>query len=104
MIKKGVINTNGEWVVRPGEYDDIRYASEGKMAALDPETGGWGYIDINGGPWIEFEFDDARPFSDGLGVVATNFGGLRFGAIDHDGNVAIDLIYPVLHPFRNAET
>ena len=40
-------------------------------------------------------------FSDGLGVVATYSDALRFGAVDQDGNVAIDLIYPALHPFRN---
>lgn len=53
----------------------------------------WGYIDLAGKIAIPPNFDDARPFSEGLGVV--KIGGL-WGAIDANGTMVIQPIYPEL--------
>lgn len=53
----------------------------------------WGYIDLAGKIAIPPSFDDARPFMEGLGVVRV--GGL-WGAIDANGTMVIQPIYPEL--------
>lgn len=58
----------------------------------------WGFIDTSGKVAISPQFDDVRPFSNGLAVV--NIKG-KWGAVDHKGVMAIPADYAALSDFRN---
>ncbi len=82
--KYGLLDVNGTIKV-PAEYDIIASAQrwrEGWLPAC--KNGQWGYIDQNGKVKIDFRFDDASMFSEGLAFVSTDG---RFQCIDTKGAI-----------------
>jgi hypothetical protein len=61
------------------------------------EKGKWGFIDINGNQVIDYKYDDAKSFSDGLAAVCL---GDRWEYIDDKGSVIIDISMDDAEPFH----
>ncbi|MEO1435746.1 MAG: WG repeat-containing protein [Bacteroidota bacterium] len=87
----GVINTDGEPIVGFGgianDRIDLPMYAEGLLAAIDPTSGKFGYLDTNGEWAIEPGFDEAKPFSEGLAAV---FASNRWTYIDEKGKPRIE--------------
>ncbi len=80
--KWGLINTRGEWVLAPTFNAIGRYSKEGLLPVKSGDK--YGYINHLGTEVIDFVYDDAKPFSDGLGAVKTSEG---WGYILPDGKI-----------------
>lgn len=87
----GVINTEGEPVVGFGGISndriDLPAYSESLLAAVDPTSGKFGYLDTEGEWAIEPVYDEAKPFSEGLAAV---FSSNRWTYIDDKGKAQIE--------------
>jgi len=88
------INKKGEKIVLT-DYSSIEPFSEG-LAFAKKKNGKWGYIDENGNPVTEFEYDNwsgsyrDTQFHDG-GVLVRK--GDKYGAINKEGKVVIPIEY-----------
>lgn len=79
------------------------------MAAVKNENDKWGYIDTSGNMVIEFEFEDAKSFSDdgyawvrgGHAIDSEGNEMSMWGLIDSDGNEIIPFQYNDVHDFFN---
>jgi WG containing repeat len=90
----GCLDTEGNWIVKP-QYWDMQKFSEGLVAtAIDQNE--WGFLDLAGKVAINFQFEEATPFYEGLAGV--KIGG-KWGFIDRGGNVAIEPQYDYLHMY-----
>jgi hypothetical protein len=81
--KFGVIDTKGEFIVKP-IYDRIEDYSEGLACVFI--DGKYGFIDVNGDLIIKPKFDSVDNFFNGLAGFYKNEGE-EFGYIDHKGNI-----------------
>ena len=99
--KEFFINKNDESIIESDSYEFCSGFSEGLAVVgkkyfeyIDNFIKGsetkFGYIDTNGNLAIEFRFDEARSFSDGLAAVKLNG---KYGFIDNLGEIIIDCIY-----------
>ena len=59
-----------------------------------------GYIDRNNNLVIDFKYDCANSFSEGLASVTV---GEKSGYIDSDGNQVVDFIYDIATPFSGGK-
>ena len=103
----GVINTKGEYVIKPQFYNLSLYGfNEGLCGAYDSKTGKWGFIDKAGAFVIKPQFDEVFHFSEGLcGAAAgvddgTGFKERRWGFIDNKGSWRIEPKYEVVWNFQ----
>jgi WG containing repeat len=64
--------------------------SEGLANVKDKEKEGWGYINTSGDLQIQYQFDQAFPFSEGLAAVKLNN---HWGFIDRTGNFVVKAIF-----------
>jgi hypothetical protein len=97
--KEFFINKNDEAIIESGSYKLCTGFSEG-LAVVSKEYGEYifqkgrdtkyGFIDKNGNLAIEFRFDRAQSFSDGLAAVRMNG---KYGFIDNLGEIIIDCKY-----------
>lgn len=106
---RAAVLQDGEWVIidrqgnkemeLQGPFRCIGRLSEGRAAACVLKTDGgiyYGYVDVDGRPIIDFKFDRAYSFYEGLAVVGkrvrssnTLIGNTRFGVIDRDGRTVL---------------
>jgi len=63
-----------------------------------PPVAYWGFMDTTGRVVITPQFDDVRPFCNGLAVV--NVKG-KWGAIDHKGTLVVPAVYAALSDFND---
>ena len=103
----GVINTEGEYVIKPQFYQLSLYGfNEGLCGAYDSKTGKWGFIDKTGAFVIKAQFDQVFHFSEGLcGTAAgvddeTGFNARRWGFIDKKGMWRIEPKYELVWNFK----
>ena len=94
-VARGLVTTSGTLVKAPDAstsqfstsvslWKDVRTA-DGLIAAQEPLTGMWGYVDAATGEWkIAPRFADAYPFSEGL-ALARDLGTGDYGYIDEQG-------------------
>lgn len=95
----GVIDTD-EKVIIPIEYDFIVDYSEKKFCAC--KDGKWGYIDINNNVVIDFIFDDANSFSEGLASVSMiDKDKELYGYINSSNNLVIPYKYDYAEFFNS---
>ena len=80
-----VINTNGEIQFVLYNMESVSAFSEG-LAAFRCEEGKYGFVDTFGNIFIDAQFENAMPFSEGLARIQQDG---RFGFIDRIGRVAI---------------
>ena len=73
----------GEWV------------ETGVRRRFEAEAGSWGYRDASGELTVDYQYDEALPFSEGMaGVgIAAEKGGVRYGAIDPEGGEVLPVEY-----------
>jgi hypothetical protein len=67
--KWGLIDTTGK-VIAKNTFKRIENESEGLYAVQDANNIKWGFIDKKGKTQIVFEYDDVRPFYNGLAIVS----------------------------------
>jgi len=87
--KMGLININGEMIVKP-IYRDIWIHKENPFA-VQAENGKWGYIDQAGKIVINPSFIQVQAFLDGLAAVQGENG--KWGFIDKTGTLVIPAKY-----------
>ena len=93
--KVGIIDTLGQWVVKP-QYDGISIlGSEGLIGVARDHK--WGYIDTLGREVIPMKYEDVGDFHKGLASVTL---GGKYGYIDRTGKVVIPLRYNWSTEFR----
>ena len=96
--KKGLINTKGQWVVKPSlDYVDLQGPRKGLLAAsLNGKTG---FIDSTGQWAIEPQFEGASKFStNGLAIVRKN---KKLGYIDTKGQWIIKPLLDSANAFES---
>jgi hypothetical protein len=87
----GVINTLGDWVIKPGRFEYIESFSQGLASAKDLATGLSGFIDITGSWIVEPIFDSLGSLSeDGLAVARLGPYGSLEGYVDRTGSWVIE--------------
>jgi formylglycine-generating enzyme required for sulfatase activity len=86
----GYIDKSGKFSIKPAFYQ-ARAFSEGvaPIAAGNASKYSWGYLNLKDNLFIEFKYEDADEFSDGLAKVKLNG---KYGYIDRTG----DLVFPPL--------
>lgn len=107
MFQEGLaaVKKNGKWGfidMRGNEiitlkYRDVHSFSEG-LAGVQPDNY-WGFINKLGETIIPHEYGDVKMFKEGLSAVR-NYWDSKYGYIDHQGNIVIDMIYDVAHSFN----
>lgn len=65
------------------------------------QKGKWGYVDKEKNVVIDFQFDDAFPFSEGLAVVEMD---QKKGFVNRNGNVIIDCQFDSASYFKNGRS
>ncbi|MFZ5831996.1 MAG: WG repeat-containing protein, partial [Planctomycetota bacterium] len=84
--KWGVVDRDGNWVLRP-KYSFVGRSAMGRQDAMQGEL--FGYLDREGRVVIDFQFTYVTPFRQGLAFVAKKFGKVnRFFFIREDGSAA----------------
>jgi len=91
----GVINRLGKWIVNP-VYQDVGEFSEGLFYA-ENESGYYGYLDENGNVAIDFLFENATDFKNGLAIVQKDG---KYGIINTRAGLVSDFEYDWIEPFR----
>src|SRR5690606_7850595 len=84
----GVINRLGKWIVNP-VYQDVGEFSEGLFYA-ENESGYYGYLDENGNVAIDFLFENATDFKNGLAIVQKDG---KYGIINTRAGLVSDFEY-----------
>lgn len=100
-LSYGAINTKGQLVI-PYQYQSLSGSSEGLISARN-QTEKFGYIDANGKTVIDFQFDSADDFINGVAVVAINNPsglGAKTGVINKAGKLVIPMIYDNIGDFQ----
>lgn len=86
--KYGVMNKSGVMIV-PTQYKYISLPSEG-LLVVENVSGKTGYMDMEGKVKIDFQFDDAFSFVDGIALIKQNG---KIGYIDKEGRIIIPCRY-----------
>lgn len=68
QLKRAYINVNGDIVVPPGKYSEIKPFTHGKGRVRDYNSK-WGFIDSKGDEIIKTQFDEATYFVEGKALV-----------------------------------
>lgn len=106
--KHGLINSNGEYVIKP-QYSGISYMYSDGLIAVSREykkPGGifgdnlWGYVDTNNIEVIPFKFGFALPFSNNRAAVE-HPDNKKYGYIDLKGRLVVDYIFDDAKQFKN---
>lgn len=82
------------------QYYDVGFFYEGLAYVQKDRWGLYGYIDEEGNVVIDFQFDYANDFSEGLAVVRIEN---SYGYIDKEGNIVIEPILDFAGSFRNGK-
>ena len=72
---------------------------EGDLYLVCNQNGFWGFFDKNGNMVIDFIYNNAYPFSEGLAAVSN---GTKWGFIDETGILVIPYIYDNVQPLKTA--
>lgn len=80
-----MINSNGE-LISEEYYEDARLMSDNTYVAVKKE-GKWGFVDAAGNVHIEFQYEDARSFSNGFAAVKQEG---KWGFINTNGEIVIE--------------
>jgi hypothetical protein len=78
-------------------YDAKAPESEKGYIAVANAKGKWGFIDLDGNLVIDYKYDDAKSYSNGLAAVCI---GERWQYIDDRDNVVIDVNMEDAEPFH----
>ena len=70
IVDRGVIDHDGNWVVKEKQFDGIEPFSED--LAVVSFAGNYGYINVNGKVVIPMIYERARSFHEGYGAVRVN--------------------------------
>lgn len=87
--KTGIIDRTGKVVV-PARYQEIRFGPEDMAIAWKDQK--WGYIDLRTRKEVVLRFEEAREFSEGLGLVAIRDRdqAVLYGFVDRTGEMVVD--------------
>lgn len=94
----GLIDRNCNFVIRPMYYRLDHVASNGLMACKAIYDGKWGYINTSNKKVIDYQFDEAKGFVDGVAAVKV---GDSWGLIDANGKYVVNPQYSYLRPIGN---
>ncbi len=85
----GIIDAGGEWLVKP-QYSSLYTYHAGLARAEDPQSGLFGYINLQGKEVIPCQFEDADSFEHGYAVIRMYSNDIWMNAaIDSCGKVII---------------
>lgn len=110
VVKNGkilLIDTQGKTLKTPKISDSDHWYSSGLLAVKSGEqgkqNGKWGYLDTQGKVAIDFTYDKADGFSEGIANVGKtdSQGVMRYGYIDRQGIQVIPLTYTTPSAFMN---
>ena len=87
----GFINTSGEYVIAPGEYDRIMSFSEG-LAAVKKD-GLWAFINEKGEFITDFIYYNTGDFTNGIAKVYLDHEWSTVGYIDKSGKLITDTLF-----------
>lgn len=93
-----VINKKGDVIIDGVQFKSNGRLSDGLMVVRNSDKKKYGFFDRNGNQVIEFKYDDAREFSDGVAWVKT---GGKYGCIDKKGNWVINPDYVEITSFND---
>lgn len=93
----GLADMYGNVVVSP-EYLRILYRESGLYLACS-QSGFWGFLDKDGKVVIDFKYNNALPFSEGLAAVSN---GTAWGFINETGKQVIPFIYDKVQPLNHS--
>ena len=100
LLKEGgawyIVSTTGEKLCTTGFSDARAPEGSGYIAVSDGSK--FGFVDHSGATKLEFTYDDAKSFSEGLAPVKV---GDKWGYINERGSLVIDAIFEDAEPFRN---
>ena len=99
--KYGMIDCDGNVLLEPqSDFRIFDFYGDIARIAAKTEHGDekWGYINIEGKVVVEPKYDDARHFSEGIGVVAL---GGRYGLVDRDGREIVVPKFDMIGRFHN---
>ena len=85
---RGFIDFQENWIIPP-IFENVSFWSEDLIAVR--KNGKWGYINRDGDVVIDFQFEDAYLFSNGLAAVSLNLP--LYGLIDREGNWVAEPVY-----------
>jgi tetratricopeptide (TPR) repeat protein len=92
-----LIDTDGNEMANAVFYDAKAPESEKGYIAVANAKGKWGFIDLDGNLVIDYKYDDAKSYSNGLAAVCI---GERWQYIDDRDNVVIDVNMEDAEPFH----
>lgn len=95
--KEKVIDIKSKFQDLKSESTISTHNIEEKKLTPKERYGKWGYVDQDYNIVISFEYDNARPFYDGLAEVQQNG---KLGFIDKIGKVIIPMIYEKIYNYR----
>jgi hypothetical protein len=93
-----LVDTDGNVFASNVFYDAKAPESENGYIAVTNEKGKWGFIDLDGNLVIDYKYDVAKSFSNGLAAVCM---GERWQYIDDRDNTVIDIDMEYAEPFHN---
>ena len=100
-----LIDLDGNYVVRPGRYEniDMDYFSEGLCPVS--KDGKYGFIDVYGKEVIPCQWDGVVKFERGLAIILkkNNKGYNRRGVINHKGEIIVEPKYASIHFIEGAD-
>lgn len=88
-------------VIGTDSYDDAHGFYPNATLAAVCKNGKWGFIDTEGNVVIDYQFENAKSFSNGLAAVCRNG---KWGFINSDGKLAIDYIFDDAFAFNKYGT
>ncbi len=102
----GMVKHNGLWyLIDPGAnklseegFSDAKAPESTEPVAVANASGKWGFIDRTGALVIDYQFDDAKSFSNGLAAVKQ---GGDWCYVNLKGEVVIDESFEEATPFKN---
>jgi len=94
----GCIDTLGNYVIPVIYEDEIHFYSYNNSPARTKKNGKWGFIRQNGEVAVQFKYDFARDFCDGLARVSLNN---KYGFINCVGDVVIPVKYEFADDFSS---
>ena len=93
----GLCDKNGNLIVEC-IYRKMQHC-EGNLYLVCNDSGFFGYIDQSGNKVIDFKYQKALPFSEGLAAV---FNGTAWGLVDEQGNTVSDFLFEEIALLKSA--
>ena len=100
-----LIDLDGNYVVRPGRYDNIEINNFSEGLCPVSRNGKYGFIDVSGKEVIPCQWEWVLKFERGLAIILkkNNKGYDRRGVINHKGEIIVEPKYASIHFIEGAD-